>query len=770
MDRMRIGSVVMVGSLVLAASAWAVKPETWTHEQPKDFTTGQMKEVVVNSRGELMLGRASKILHDAEKSAEAINALAQAGDGKIYAATGPNGVIYRVDGEDVTEFAKLADGNVFSLLFAKDGRLLAGTGGGEQAKIYVIDGKGKSSVFYEPKDAKYVWAMARGTKGEVYAATGVEGQLFRIDADGKNGKVLADLKPKNLLCLAFGGDGMLYLGTDEDGLVYRVDPDSGKSYVMYDAKEAEISSIVVDREGNIYAATAAAEQAHPGRAVADKPGGKPDNESSKEGSKPSGHSTSKPADDDKSKSETPAVTPPSSPPRKLNGISLQAMLASRAATSKASSHGASPTSGASAGGNAIYRIDTFGFVMEVFREPVVIYDMVEAKGTIYAGTGNEGRIYMITPNEDVKTMIAKLEPNQVTALLRLDSGELLAGTANAPKLVRVSEGYTAKGTLVSTALDAGQIVKWGRVWWDASVPQGTKLTVAIRSSNVEDIESDAWEDWSDEMDATQPQQIASSGARFLQYRLTMESTVPNRTATLRKISIARIEENRPPVIGGLEVLSVPQEAKKPASNPKVKQLANSAGYGDEQAPTPQYHWVVKWSAEDPNGDDLMYEVFYRKVYQRPWIRLAKELKEPLHIWDTRTVPDGRYEVRVVATDKMANALGNELEDARISDPFLLDNTPPEVRIEKIEKVGASGLRVEVAATDALSAVAEAGYRVDSEEESRSLAPDDDVFDSPRETITFTLQDLDKGDHWISVRVSDAQGNARYVSQLATVGD
>lgn len=748
---------------VCASSAWAVKPETWTHEQPKDFTAGEAKSVVVSSRGEVLLSRESKVIAGIEKFAETVNALAQGEDGIIYAATGPNGHIYKIEGEQSSRFATLPEGHVFSLVFGKDGRLLAGTGGGEQARIYAVDAKGQVSVFHTPEDAKYIWAMARGMNGEIYAATGNEGKLFVIDADGKKGKVLADLKPKNLLCLAFGGDdGMLYLGTDEDGLIYRVNPATGKPYVMYDAAEAEISSIAVDAEGNIFAATAAPDQARPGRAVSEKPGGRPDAEQAPKspaklpGSQPAADTTTKPEGSAGSAAAKVAVT---------------TRAASKTSGTKPTAHGAAvSTPGASSPGNAIYRIDSFGFVTEIFREPVIILDIAEADGTIYAATGNEGRVYAVTPREDDKAMIAKLDSTLVTSLLRLDDGSIVVGTANSARIVRITEGYAAKGTLVSQVLDGGQIVKWGRIKWDAVVPTGTKLTVATRSGNVADDESEAWDEWSPEMDATSAQQIASPGARFLQYRLSFETTRPGATPKLTRLSIARVEENRPPLISSLEVVSAVEEAKKPTSNQKVKQLAAAANYGDEAAPVPQFHNVIKWTCEDPNEDTLIYEAFYRQVGQSRWIRLAKELKEALHIWDTRTVPDGRYEVRVVASDRTSNGPGTELQDARLSDPLLVDNTPPTVQIDRVERIGKSGVRLHGVATDELNIVAEAGYRVDSEEEGRVVMADDEVFDSLEEGFTITLQDLEPGDHWVGIRVSDSQGNARYLSQSVTVGD
>lgn len=741
--------------MLLGSVALAVKPEKWTHEQPKDFTAGKLDNVVVTSLGEVMLGRDTKTLFDPEDKAEVINALAQAGDGLIYAATGPNGIIYKIDGEKVTEFATLPPegGTVFSLLFAADGRLLAGTGGGEQARIYRIDGTGRATVFYEPKDARYVWAMARGADGRVYAATGIEGQLHAIEADGSEGKVLVDLKPKNLLCLAIGSDGMLYTGTDGDGLVYRIESKTSKPFVLYDAKEPEISSIVLDAGGNVYASTASASAARPGRAIADKPGGRPEQPTTR----PSQSDTSAKGDDEKAADEA----------KKANGGSPATREASSLLALAGKSLGKPVTPSAPKEGNAIYRIDRDGFVTQVFREPVMILGMAESSGTIYVATGNEGRVYAVTPAEDRTTMLTKLEPQQATTVLHLNDKTVIVGTANAAQLVRIADRCAAKGTVTSPVLDAGQLVKWGRMLWDAKIPEGAKLSIATRSSNVKDDESEAWEAWSGELNATSPQQIASATARFLQYRLTFETTVDDAGPTLRKIELTRIQENRAPKVESLQVASVRQVAQQPGAPSKVKAMLGTLG---RSAPGPDYFWVIRWKASDPNKDKLVSDVFYREAGTKRWVRMKKDVTESMLPWDTRTVSDGEYEVRVLAKDVKANAPGTDLSDARISEPIIVDNTPPQVKIDEAAAKGKDAVRLRATFTDARSAIAGASYSVDSDEKWTPLAAEDDIFDAPAESVVFTIDDLEPGEHRIALRVRDGQGNTRYVSRSVTVGN
>ncbi|NLX14873.1 MAG: hypothetical protein GXY44_14655 [Phycisphaerales bacterium] len=734
----------------------AVETKWVRHDQPRTFTAGKLDNVVVTSRGEIELARAITLIDAVKDPTDVVNTLAMAGDGLVYAATGPRGIILRIDGEKVTEFATLPEGGtIFSLLFTREGHLLAGTGGGHKAQIFHVDGTGKVSVFYEPPDARYIWAMGRGEQGEIYAATGIKGQLHVIEPDGKSGKVLATLKPRNLLCLAIGADGMLYTGTDEDGLICRINPKNGQMFYLYDAKEPEISALVLDTEGNLYAATADAENARPGRQIADKPSGRPETTPSQPAAdqppatQPEADSSKQQAEDDKENDKSAALAPL----RRTNSIGRPVIPQQL-----------------SKEGNAIYRIDQDGFVTEVFREPVMILAMTEYQGTIYAATGNEGRVYAIEPATEKQVVINKLESAQATCLLRLADGTLMVGAANAGALACLSPAYAEKGTLHSEALDAEQIVRWGQIQWDASIPEGTKLTIATRSSNVQDIESPAWEPWSQELDATAARQIPSISARFLQYRLTFETTLPKATPVLRKVEYAYIEENQAPRITMLQVLSVQEAAQKPEIPPKVKALAASGRGSDESEPIPEHQWVATWRAEDPNNDQLTFEVFSRQLGNNKWIRLAKDIEEPFVSWDTRTMQDGRFEIRVVASDRKSNAIGNELTDARISDPFIVDNTLPEVQIASMDPVGKNHVRIHARLEDTASRIKSVSYKVDNQADWMPLAADDGIFDSRSETVTFTVEDLEPGPHLISLRVSDEQGNTRYVSREVMVGN
>ena len=70
--------------------------------------------------------------------------------------------------------------------------------------------------------------------------------------------------------------------------------------------------------------------------------------------------------------------------------------------------------------------------------------------------------------------------------------------------------------------------------------------------------------------------------------------------------------------------------------------------------------------------------------------------------------------------------------------------------------------VEIA--DELSAIGKLEYTIDSNARWFGTVPDDLVYDTKDENFTIRIdseEDLPKGDHVITVRVSDANGNKTY---------
>lgn len=720
--------VITAVVLASAAAARAVKTELWVENQPAQLEQGEFDGTVSSSLGRIRLNRSKRQILADRADVDYVHALVEGTEGTVFAGTGPSGIVLQLKDQTVTELFKAPDGgNVWSLLVA-DGQLLAGVDGSE-AVIHAIDlGDGTSRVFAKLNEAHYVWAMVRASDGTIYAATGPEGKLFALDSEGKT-TLIYDCQDNNLLCLAIDSAGMLYVGTDGRGLVLRIDPGTSKAFVLYDAPEDEVGAILIGDKGEVYAGTAAADQAKPGRKLSLRPGGRPE--------VPAAYKSHEQQFEDDNTLGTGTTTKPARP----------------------TSVGRPPTA-AKPGkkkvtGNAIYRIVPTGFVTEVFRESVMVLALVQADGCLIVGTGNEGLIYSVAPAEEEVAVLANLGSAQVASLVVAADGEIYAGTDNAAGVYALSAGYTDQGTFISRVLDAKQVCRWGqaRVW--ADTPAETSISMAFRCGNLDEPDEQIWSNWSDDLIVEQTVPVLLPLARFLQYRLTLQTRNSSVTPVVEKVRLARLEDNRAPMVRDLKVAPAAKKGAKSGRPP-----GGSAASGPVVT-TPQEQWLIKWQADDPNNDRLIYDVYFRQTDSKQWIRMAEELSQPQHPWNTRTVADGLYEIRVVAKDLPDNPPGSALSAARISDVVVVDNSPPAVAELNHNLIEPGKLRVRAVLTDRWTNIRTCHYSIDSNDEWTVVLPVDGIFDSRRETVSFEVDELKSGDHRIAIRVLDAQHNSRY---------
>jgi len=716
-----------------AAGALAVKTNTWLLDEPAKLASGTFENISLTSRGELLLAPSEQRYELDDKQADTVNVLAIGPDKAVYAGTGPNGIVYRIADDKPQEFFKCPEGQIFSLLFHKDRSLLVGTGG-QHGVIYKVDKKGKGKVFWQPENVRYIWSMARDAAGNIYAATGTDGEIYKITPDGKNAEKIASLNVKNILCLAFAGPKNLVFGTDSLGLVGSVDLASGRLRILYDAPEPNIAAITVDAEGSVYAATA-----NVTREMA--PGGAPP----KPQGRPEPASASKPAKPDK------------------NGRAAVLSASPGSAVGPGGNPVAKPKPGKQ---NAVYRIRPDGFVTEVLRLPVMFLAMVADGSGLLLGTSNPGRVYLLDPaNEEYRSLV-RADDSHFPAVLRTAKETYWIASAKPAAVVALGPRHAAQGTFTSEPLDAKQPARWGRVSVDLSIPRGTTATLQTRSSNVGDTEAPGWSAWSKPIDLAQTSeaQIPSAPARFLQYRLLFKADQEaRRTPLVRSVRIPYIAENFPP-----EVLSLAVSTPRKDQKAKVRPVPPGVPAPKRAAPRSDI-FTITWKARDPNDDRLTFNLYIRQAGRTRWIRIAEDLEKPKYAWDSKTVPDGRYEIRLVASDGPDNPPDTALARARISEPFIVDNSPPRIEALRWRAVRAGTYRVQARLVDAWTHIEVCEYALDSAEDFTAVLPTDDIFDSKRETIDFEIGPLEPGEHILTVKATDEYGNTAYAWLVLTVG-
>jgi hypothetical protein len=162
-----------------------------------------------------------------------------------------------------------------------------------------------------------------------------------------------------------------------------------------------------------------------------------------------------------------------------------------------------------------------------------------------------------------------------------------------------------------------------------------------------------------------------------------------------------------------------------------------------------------WKAEDGNEDRLQFDVLYRREAETTWKALKRTLDSPILVWETSSVPDGTYMVKVVASDVPSNspstALAGELESAI----FEIDNSAPTIDVTGVHRQNGQTL-ISFVVRDDHSPVQRVEYSSDANRW-RVVYPKDGIADSRTEEFEVAL-DGDATGRSVILRATDAMNN------------
>ena len=723
--------------LVFSSASPAVSSKITRHASSSDLLKGEAKDVVISSRGTVQLGSAWEALVKEFEDVWSVNSIVVSG-GTIYVGTSPNGGIYKYslgkltkiypektqkkptrkkakehkatddsnDANSVEDEEHLSNEHIFAMATDVTGRLLAGISG-DKCRLCRFKNN-KYEVIFELDEDKYIFAIAIDAGGNIYLGTGPEGKVYQFNPSGKKSQLIYDSQDKNILSLAAGQDGFIYAGSDSRGLVYKINPRTKTATVLYDSDQPEITALLFTEDGDLHAAATSAKivQAQTKFAAQLPLAGRPEAKATKPTSAGEGGLKLKIANIKAATGKTPAKRP--TPPRKP---------ARRGQASY------------------IYKITKDGFVTDIFSEAAVFFCLEEQDKKLLVATGNNAQLFTVDPASEQEAITYEDEQaSQITAVaVRKDAVYL--GTANPAKLIKLGSGFTSKGTYTSDLIDAGQPAQWGKLQIEADIPQGCSILVASRSGNVKDVNDPTFSDWSELVEVTQPVQLRCPLGRFCQYKLVLQSKGGLKSPIVREIAVAS---------------SVPNLA------PKVE----SVGVSRIAATGKQGAFKISYKAKDDNGDKMIYKIDFRKVGRTNWIELKDELEADNFEWDGKTVEDGRYEVRVSASDERSNTTTTKLMGSRISEPVVVDNTPPVIKRHSIDK-DSKTITLNLQISDEFSAIGRLQYTVDSNVKWKGTLPNDMLYDTTDEDFTIVIDKLEAGEHIIAVRISDSVGNIIY---------
>jgi len=716
-------------ALVLAATSLSAAPGFWQAATQADFLRGEVDQLSIDEHGRLTLGPELTKVHDA--AAPFIWTIAAGADGAWFLGTGNDGKVIKVDrGGQGSVFYDSTEMEVHALAPAPGGGLYVGTS--PDGRIYRVDAKGQGTVFFDPDD-KYIWSLIVDRDGNVFAGTGDKGTVYKITPDGKGAKFFAS-KTAHAVSLGFDQNRQLLVGTGAPGRVFRVDA-AGKGFLVLDTTYQEIHAIRVDPRGVIYAAAQSSRAQGGGESITDSP-----------------------------------ITPPPVTPSIPN-------VSTEITSMTVVDVGAAQLGGGSSAGErrstmtgAVYRVQPDGLWDELWTaKDDAPYDVaIESDGAVLVATGTKGKLFRLSGDPVSAVLVTRVPAQQATMIARAGERTFLA-TANPGLLMSVSSVRATRGTFESDVKDARLVSTWGVVAWRATAPAGTKVEIFTRSGNTR-TPDDAWSEWSSSYANAEGSQITSPKARYLQWKAVLTGTATS-APVLTSLSSAYLPRNIRPQVTSITIHPPGVVFQKPFSSGETEIAGLDEDAQDKRAsannplgggaPTlgrrifQRGLQTFAWKAEDDNNDELSYDVFYRREGDTTWRTLKSDLRDTLLVWDTSSVPNGTYVLKVLASDRKANpaavALAGELE----SSSFEIDNVAPTVQIGSLRKDGTRFIvPAEIRDTD--SVVTKVEYSLDAQRWQPAF-PRDGILDGRVEGFDIRL-DPDAQGRTLVIRAADALGN------------
>jgi hypothetical protein len=719
---------VCLSSIVLHAAI----PTFWIVSSQADFLKGDVEDLSIDSDGRVFLGPAASLV--AETAAPFLWSIVSGADGSLWAGSGNEGKVLKVgpDGK-VTTFFDAAELEVHAIAAAPQGGLYVGTS--PDGKVYSVASDGTSKVLFDPDD-KYIWAIAVDRAGAVYVATGDKGLVYKVTPDGK-GTTFYKTNATNVVSLVIAPNGDVIAGTESPGRVFRIDA-SGKGFVLLESTHREIHALRLGSDGSIYAAAVSGS----GGSGADRP---PDAMTT---------DTSRPA--------VPSVSAEITSMSIVEGPSTSAPLSSPSRGPRRPGRG------------AIYHIRPNGLWDTLWEAgDDAPYDLlIEEGGSLLVATGTEGKIFRVSGSPARATLLARAAARQVTALLRDRSGRIIGATSNPGRIFALASTPARRGTYESDIRDAGTVASWGAIRWRFN-GRGGRVEITTRSGNTATPDQ-TWSAWSRTYTNADGEQIASPNARYLQWRATLASESGD-GPVLTSVTAAYLPRNLRPDVTSITVHPPGAVFQRPFSTGEMEIAGFEENTSDGRPATPSaspssatsptqpplgrrvYQKGLQtfvWRADDQNDDRLQYDAVYRREGETAWRPLRRGLWDPIFVWDTTSVPDGTYIVKIVATDAPSNspatALTGELESAS----FDIDNTPPRIEVQPPPKPGARSITFVV--RDEHSPVQRVEYSLDASRW-RVVYPKDGIPDSRREEFEVTLEENEASRNVI-IRATDAMNN------------
>lgn len=709
------------------------QPETWVQKSFQDFAKGTFKGTAATTEDDVRLARSISKLADISENY--VWSVLPDGSGGVYAATGDHGIIFRIGSDGTSsEFFKTGEFEVHSIVKDSLGNIYASTA--PNGRVYKMTPDGKGEMILDASE-KYALALAVDSKDNVYVAYGDGGKIYRLAPSGTD-EVFVTVPEASVLSLAIDGADNLYAGTGLNGIIYKITPDKTMSAV-YNAAEDAISSVAVDAAGNVYAGAGDGK----GNIYKIPASGVPDVVYDK-APRVLSLAVDKANNVYAVSDEQIIKIMPDKTVMSLDINRAGAQFVSVAVADDGSIYAGAANMG------VVYR--SAMAAEGVYESPVHDAGLPSKWGKIsWLGDTREGAEITLetrtgnvaepdatwsswTPVSAGKSAQAVLSPAGRFIQYRAN----LAGSKDGePVLKQISVAYLTENrapkVVVTDPQPGAVIARKETIKWKATDPDKDALIYDLYYS------ADSGKTWN----------TIGSGFR--------QSKNGNGTEDLKKESGEEPAEEQEEKDANVDASS----AAPPDADELMSQLKSEL---DQHPEIPQ-EIKDKMIAEAPAAIDKAVDAAADQSGKSDVIEDSSEsgeggaTKQTSYSWDTTKVADGSYMIKVVASDRISNAVGF-LSDEKVIGPVTVANEPPRVSVFRKEiKVNqdrtvifdgyAYNMRIPLVGVQ---------YKVGTGEWMAAAAKDG-IFDSGSEPFTVSTQPLSKGKHTIEVKVVDAAGNA-----------
>lgn len=713
-----------------ARSGWAEATRELSISGPREVLDGDPETASIDAHGEITMGpQVVELGHISERT---IVTLISGPGGATYAGTA-NGKALRVGAGGESKVLFTQEGLVASALAFYKGTLHVALS--PDGKVLALGADGKSKTFADTK-AKYVWAMLEDGPN-LLVATGEPGAVKRLGPNGAEAGPAFQPGETHVRALIKHPRRGIIAGGGQKGIVYQLN--GASAFALYDSEMEEVTSFAIDpTNGDLYASLV---------------------------------SESKPGTIDPEKSiGAVAGDGPESEGSPIKGSEVVRISESGRTdvvwTSK--------------------REGALGLAFDVKARRLYISTAASSK--------SRGRIYALEVSDRDRLLLATRVdvPHASALLLAPTGGALIVGTGPAGRVFRVGPGVRTESTYVSSEQDLQRTSTIGRIWFDAVVPTGAHVDIAIRSGNTKEHDK-TWSGWSADVAVKEGGDVKVPQGRYVQIRARLRAAPNGRAPSVKSLHASVLRKNIAPIVQevfllrrGVYLSKMPKEEERE----KTVTLSKSVIHGlraqseDDEPRSVRVRQgsrlgmlTVSWRSDDANGDELLYRLEMRRLDDppTPWTVVANDLTESFYSFDSRQHADGRYQFRVTASDVRSNPLPTALSDQNESAPQTIDNTPPRISNLRATSPAAGRIHVEADVQDDTSVIGTAEFAVNGGPW-LMLQAADGLIDAKTEKLVADVgpssapgtPSLKPGLQTVLVRVEDDAGNSATASATFTI--